>query len=172
MDILSTLLIGLVVLLLLLITSFIGHIISALAGASFVSSRKKIVTAMIELANIKPHDRVVDLGSGDGRLVFAAAKTGAVAIGYEISWPVWLQSKLTQIIGRHKGKLVRANIFTVSLAEANVVFCYLLPPVMAALKPKLEQDLPPGARVISHAFPVPGWPVSDRQGKVFLQYRP
>lgn len=124
------------------------------------------------MSRIKPGERVVDLGAGDGRLVFAAAKAGAKATGYEISWPVYLASRATQFFGRHGGRLVRRNIFDVSLKHTGVVLCYLLPETMQKLKAKLEQELPIHARVISHAFPVPGWPIAKQENSVFLQYRP
>lgn len=127
---------------------------------------------MLQVAQIKPGERVVDLGAGDGRLVFAAAQAGAKAVGYEISWPVYIASRLTQFFGHHGGQLVRKNIFDVSLNDADVILCYLLPETMQKLKPKFERELPPHARLISHAFPIPDWPVAKQAGRVFLQYKP
>lgn len=171
-DLLTILLVFLAILLILYIAWSIGGIVSLLAGGPLVPSPKTILPTMLELADIQPGERVVDLGSGDGRLVFAAAKTGAQAVGYEVSWPAWVWSRVLQILGGRGGTLKRANIFKISLQDADVVFCYLLPKTMAKLKAKLKQELPPRARVISNHFPVPGWPVAKQAGHVFLQYRP
>lgn len=172
LDAITLLLLALVLSLVIFIIWFLGGIISFLSGGPFVPSKKDSVAIMVNLANLKAGERVVDLGSGDGRLVFAAAEKGVNATGYEVSWPAWAWSRLLQILGRHGGELRRANAFKVSLKEADVVFCYLFPDTMLKLKPKLEQELPEGARVISNRFTVPGWPVSQQQGQIFLQHRP
>jgi SAM-dependent methyltransferase len=170
--VLTILLILLASLLLVLIAWTVGGIFSALSGAPLVPSKKSTVAAILTLAQLKPGECVVDLGAGDGRLVFAAAALGANAIGYEISWPAYLWSRLLQIAGRHGGRLQRADLFRVSLRDADVVFCYLLPQTMQQLTPKLTAELLPHARVITHAFPVPGWPVLKQEGRVFLQTKP
>ncbi len=171
-DLFTLLLIALAFALVVFIIWFLGAIVSMVSGGPFVPSKKGNVREMIQIAQLQPGEKAVDLGSGDGRLVFAAAARGADAVGYEISWPAWAWSRLLQIIGRHGGKLQHANLFRVSLHEADVVFCYLFPDTMAKLKPKLEAELRPGARVISNSFPVPGWPVTKQVGQTFLQYRP
>lgn len=165
------LLIALIIALVVFILWFLGAIISMISGGPFVPSQKKNVADMIALASLKTGETVVDLGSGDGRLVFAAARTGAKAIGYEISPTAWAWSRFLQIIGRHGGVLKRTNLFKVSLQDADVVFCYLFPDTMAKLKPKLERELAPGARVVSNSFPVPGWPIVRQRGQALLQYR-
>lgn len=170
-DLLSMLLITLAISLIVFIIWFLGGIVSFISGGPFVPSKKRNVKIMIEVAGLKAGERVVDLGSGDGRLVFAAAATGAKAVGYEVSWPAWAWSRLLQIVGRKGGELCRSNAFKVSLKDADVVFCYLFPDTMKKLKPKLEQELPSGARVISNRFPIPGWPIAKQHGQVFLQYR-
>lgn len=166
------LLIALALALIIFIIWFLGAIVSIVSGGPFVPSKKKNVADMLALAELTAGEKAVDLGSGDGRLVFAAARAGAQALGWEISWPAWSWSRFLQIIGRHGGVLKRANLFKVSLKNSDVVFCYLFPDTMAKLKPKLERELAPGARVISNSFPVPGWPVAKQQGQIFLQYRP
>lgn len=171
-DLLSILLIALALSLVIFIVWFLGGIVSMISGGPFIPSKKDSVKTMIKVASLKPGERVVDIGSGDGRLVFAAAKTGAEAIGYEVSWPAWAWSRLLQIVGGRGGKLIRANAFKVSLKDADVVFCYLFPDTMVKLKPKLEAELPPHARIISNRFPIPGWPVAKQESQVFLQYRP
>jgi len=117
----------------------------------------------------------VDLGCGDGRIVFRAEKEfGAIAEGYEISVFVWLLAQSNRILKRAKSKIYRRNFFTADLSKADVVFCYLLPEVMQELVPKFQKELKKGARIISASFSLPGWqarkiyPKEGRAGKVFI----
>lgn len=165
-------LIALAVSLIVFIIWFLGGIVSFVSGGPFVPSKTDSVHQMITLADLKAGEKAADLGSGDGRLVFAAAEKGADAVGYEVSWPAWAWSRFLQVVGRKGGELRRANAFKVSLKEADVVFCYLFPVTMQKLKPKLESELKPGTRVISNRFPIPGWPVSKQVGPIFLQFKP
>ena len=120
-------------------------------GAPTVPSLKKTMTTMLELANIKPGEEVHDLGCGDGRLVFAAAKLGANATGYEISLPTFLLAKLRGIF-HPKARILYRNFWHVDLRNADVIFCYLLPSSMQTFKEKIWPTLKPGCRVISHAY--------------------
>ncbi len=130
---------------------------------------------MLKVTKIKKGERVVDLGCGDGRIVFRAEKEfGAIAEGYEISVFVWLLAQSNRILKRAKSKIYRRNFFTADLSKADVVFCYLLPEVMQELVPKFQKELKKGARIISASFSLPGWqarkiyPKEGRAGKVFI----
>jgi precorrin-6B methylase 2 len=136
--------------------------------APYVPTRKRELDRLIRLANFRPGDRVVDLGSGDGRIVLAAARAGADAIGVERQ-PVLVW--ISRWRARRQGLSARAifrtgNMFDEDIREADVVFCYLLPGTMQKLKEKFEHELKPGARVISNAFKMQGWTptTEDRDG--------
>ena len=117
---------------------------------------------MLRIAKIRKNECVVDLGCGDGRLVFAAEKKfHARAEGYEISVFVWLLAQMNRIFKHAKAKIYRQNFFNADLRKADVVFCYLLPEVMKKLSPKFKKELKPSARVISAAFRLPDWKVSQ-----------
>lgn len=149
---------------------FFSMIVGQLKGAPFVPSKPKRIAAMIELADIKKGDRVCDLGSGNGAVLFAAARRGAVGIGVEFNpFLVWFSRLRAQWMGLgDKVSFVRQNLHTYPLSDADVVFLYLWPSTITALREKLMRELKPGARVISNAFAIPEWkPTAERDG-VFL----
>jgi SAM-dependent methyltransferase len=125
----------------------------------FVPTPQEVVDKMIELAGVKKDDTVYDLGSGDGRIVIAAAKKGARAVGFEID-PELVKQSQENI--RKAGVLDRTeirneDILTVDLSPASVVTMYLLPDVNLKLKPNLLSQLKPGSRVVSHSFDMGDW---------------
>ncbi|MBI3442277.1 MAG: class I SAM-dependent methyltransferase [Candidatus Sungbacteria bacterium] len=133
---------------------------SDLKGAPFVKSRKDRIETMLELAEIKPGTRVLELGSGDATLLIAAAQRGAYAQGVEIN-PLlaWYSRKKIKRAGMEKQiRIVRQNFYECSLAETkpDAVFLYLLPGTLKKLREKLYAELPPGTRIISNAFRIEG----------------
>jgi ribosomal protein L11 methylase PrmA len=114
---------------------------------------------MIELAGVKKGDVVYDLGSGDGRIVIAAAKKGARAVGFEIDPDLVAESRANiQKAGVQESAEIRnQDILTVDLSGASVVTMYLLPDVNLKLRPNLQKQLKPGSRIVSHAFDMGDW---------------
>jgi SAM-dependent methyltransferase len=125
----------------------------------FVPSPQEVVDKMIELGKIKKGDIVYDLGSGDGRIVIAAAKRGAKAVGFEIDGDLVKQSRdnIRKAGLQGRAEIRQQDILTVDLAPASVVTMYLLPDVNLKLKPNLLSQLKPGSRVVSHAFDMGDW---------------
>jgi len=126
----------------------------------YVASPAKAVDLMLEMAKIKPGETVYDLGSGDGRIVIAAAgKYKAKAMGIEISPK--LVASATAEIERAKlsdqARVVQGDVFQADLTGADVVTIYLDTQSNAKLKPRLEKFLKHGARVVSYDYPIPGW---------------
>lgn len=128
--------------------------------AVFVPTPADVVEKMLELAQVKRTNVVVDLGCGDGRIVIAAAKKyGSKAIGYELDERL-VQESREHAARNQVGSLVRIeheDIFTVDLSGADVVAVYLPPPLLERLLPQLAK-LKPGSRVVSHQFVIPGFP--------------
>ncbi len=126
--------------------------------AVFVPTPHDVVERMLGEAGVKQSDRVVDLGSGDGRYVIAAAKKfGCRAIGYEIDEKLVQQSR-EALAKENLGDLAsieHKDIFTLDLSGADVVTVFLYPRLMERLIPQLEK-LKPGSRIISHQFGMPG----------------
>ena len=157
-----------------IIFSLYTVIIGDLLGAPYVSSSKSAVKKMIAVARLQPGETVIDLGSGDGKILFAAAKLGCTAIGLEINpFLVWYTRHKAKKLGlQNLVKVYCRNFNSFPLQEVDVVFIYLWPETNKILKNKLGSELKNGARVISNAFPIEGWvPVenpAERIGKIFL----
>jgi ribosomal protein L11 methylase PrmA len=124
-----------------------------------VPSPQFVVDKMIELAGVKNGDVVYDLGSGDGRIVIAAAKKGAKAVGFEIDPELVGESRANiQKAGVQESAEIRnQDILTVDLSPASVVTMYLLPDVNLKLRPNLLSQLKPGSRIVSHSFDMGDW---------------
>jgi len=152
--------------------------------APFVPTPDSVVEGMLELAKVEKTDRVYDLGSGDGRIVILAAqKYQAEAVGVEIDDELYKKSmaRITGLGLQDRAKILHMNMYKVDLKPATVVTLYLLTSVNERLKPILERDLRPGARVVTHDFKIPGWePVrtldvmtdSGFSKKIYLYVRP
>ncbi len=135
---------------LLLIPGFYAAVISG----PYVPSSKKRHKAMMDLANIKKTDVVYDLGCGDGRLVFNAAKFAKKAIGYELNIPLYLFGKIRQLLGYKNAQIRYGNIWKQKYKDADVIFCYLLPKAMKQFYKEIWPHLKPGTRVVSNAFQI------------------
>lgn len=128
--------------------------------APFVATPTPVVRQMLILAELKPGETLYDLGSGDGRAVIMAAKDfGANSVGVELRDDL-AKRALTSIheldLG-DKTKIIQKDIFDVDLSSANVVFLYLTTSANEKIKPKLEAELKPGTRIVSHDYEILGW---------------
>ena len=150
----------------------IAQFLSLFTAAPFVPSSAKRVAAMIAFAEIKPGEHVVDLGSGDGRLVLAAARAGAEAEGWEANaLLVWWSRMILRLSGAAAHATVHLGSYRgIDLRHADVVFLYVLPAEMARLERWFPAALHPGARVVVNAFPFPTWTPEEKRGTVY-RYR-
>lgn len=133
-----------------------------------------VVEAMLRLARVDRYDLVVDLGSGDGRIVIMAAERfGAQAIGIELD-PALAASSRRAVAERgleEKVKIMEANFLDVDLSHATVVTTYLPEDTLGLLKPHLEEFLRPGTRGVAHQYGVPAWtPVRIKQAGERVRY--
>ncbi len=138
-------------------------------GAPFVRTRRDRMRTMLALAEIKPGETVVDMGSGDGTLLIEAARRGANAIGIELNpLLVWYSQWRIKKSGHDdRIRVIRKNFFFYPLGNADVVLLYLLTSTNDALQKKLEEELKPGTRVISNTFPINGWIQTAHENGVF-----
>jgi SAM-dependent methyltransferase len=117
-----------------------------------------VVDSMLELAQVTQNDRVYDLGCGDARSLVTAAKSyRARGFGFDLN-PKRVRESLANVRKNHVEHLVqirRADILTLDLSDADVVFLYLVPSLNAKLVPQLEK-LKPGARIVTHEFRIKG----------------
>lgn len=125
----------------------------------FVPSPQEVVEKMLDLGGVKSGDVVYDLGSGDGRIVIAAAKRGARATGFEIDGDLVRKSEENIRNANLQGRALvkQQDILTVDLSPASVVTMYLLPDVNLKLRPAILSQLKPGSRVVSHSFTMGDW---------------
>jgi len=124
----------------------------------FVPTPRPIVRRMLDLAEVRPGERLIDLGAGDGRIVIAAAKEfGADALGVELHPRRLAIIQNSAASAKLNLKAVRENFFKTDVSNADIVTMYLLPSVNEALRKKLERELHSGARVVSHDFSIPEW---------------
>jgi len=155
-----------------------------LKQAPYVPTPQDVVEKMLDLAKVTSDDVVYDLGSGDGRIVITAAqKYGAHAVGIEINPDLYRQSsdRIKTLGLEDKAHIICEDFFDVSLHHATVVTLYLLTSFNEKLRPKLELQLPTGARIVCHDFHIPGWDpdkvidVVSKNGishKLYLYVRP
>jgi SAM-dependent methyltransferase len=141
------------------------------SAIGFVPTPQPVVEAMLELAQVRPGELVVDLGCGDGRIVVTAArKHGARGVGFDLD-PELLQAAraAAAVAGvRHSVAFRRRDFFTVDLSEADVVCLYLLRELNERLMPQLRQ-LRPGARIVSYEFDLPFVPADETR---LVEYQP
>ncbi len=130
------------------------------AGISPMPSGLHVKAAILSLLPPETTGTIVDLGSGWGTLVFPIALRcrRAKVLGYEMSPVPWAFSLCRKLVGTHQNlQLKRNDFFDISLHEATTVVCYLYTDAMTRLACKLQEELRPGARVMSHTFAIPGW---------------
>lgn len=126
----------------------------------YVPSPSSVVADMLTLAEVGPKDYVIDLGSGDGRIVLTAAKVfGARGFGVDINEKLVREANQA---ARLQGIADRASftiqdLFKTDIRKATVLTMYLLPNTVNMLKDKLLTELNPGTRILSHDYPLSGW---------------
>ena len=126
----------------------------------YVPTPQKVVNGMLELADVKKGEVVYDLGCGDGRIVITAAKKfGATGIGVDLN-PERIKEANANAVEANvedKVKFYEGNLFDFDFSKADVLTLYLLPDVNLTLKPKIQEEMKPGSRVVSHAFSMGDW---------------
>jgi hypothetical protein len=125
----------------------------------YVATPQVTVDEMLRLASVGPQDFVLDLGSGDGRIVITAAgKFGARGLGVDLDWRLVLQGEenARQAGVADRVRFLEQDLFKTDLGQATVITAYLLPFVMLRLRPALL-ELKPGTRIVSHDFDFGDW---------------
>ena len=126
----------------------------------YVPTPETVVDAMLKVAHVSANDVVYDLGCGDGRIVIAAARNyGARGVGIDVDPQRIAEARANAqkaVVSDHV-EFRQADLFETDIHEATVVSLYLLPSLNLKLLPKLEHDLRPGTRIVSHAFDMGDW---------------
>jgi len=129
----------------------------------WVPTQQIMVDTMLDMARVAPGDYVIDLGSGDGRLVIAAAKRGARALGIEYD------PDLVELSRRNAEKdgvagsaaFLKADLFETDFSKASVITLFLMPELNLLLRPKILA-LKPGTRIVSNSFDMGEWQEDER----------
>jgi SAM-dependent methyltransferase len=130
----------------------------------YVPTPEEVVDKMLELTNVGPGDYVIDLGSGDGRIVIAAAKRGAVGHGIDLN-PVRVKEASENAIKAgvsDKVVFIEGDLFEADVSKATVITMYLLSSVNLKLRPVLLEQLRPGTRLVSHSFSMGEWEADEQ----------
>jgi len=161
---------GLLLLALFWLTSTTPAQAQELETLPYVPTPQIVVDEMLKMAGVNAKDYVVDLGSGDGRMIITAAqKFNANGIGVDID------PKLVELATRHarneavsdRAKFIEQDMFKADLSKATVVTLYVLPDFIEKLRPKLLRELKPGARIVSHDYFMSEW-YPDRQSELVV----
>lgn len=149
---------------------FLFFFLPIIGYAPYYPSNHKAIAEMIKIANIQKTDKLVDLGSGDGRLIIYAAKNSHAAkyAGVEINPFLANFSRLKNLFLKNKVQYINDNIFDVDLSKYSVVFCYLWPKHMKKLEYKFQKELKPGSKVVTNSFHLKSREPVKSDGKVNL----
>lgn len=158
-----------------LMVILLAFVISVFLGVPFLPTHRRQAELMMDLAGVGPGVKVADLGSGAGRLLWLAAKRGAKAVGYELNPFLYWWTRVLIIIKGYRGQVEARwqSLYQADLAEADVVFTFLMNKPMLKLEAKLFRELKPGARIVSYTFPFPNRaPLLKREGVFVYQVGP
>ncbi len=137
-------------------------------GAPFLPILKDRVPDAVKLANLKPGQTLLELGSGDGRMLIAAAKEGVNSVGYELNPLLVIYSKIRTLRYRKQIKIIWGNYWHKQWPKADVIFVFLLQPYMQKLDTKIMQNYPKGTKLVSFAFTIPGKKPSKEINGMYL----
>jgi len=139
-------------------SGYVPHVGQAGKDVIWVPTPYELVNKMLEISGVTDKDYVIDLGSGDGRTVIAAAMLGARALGIEYNPDmIEVSKKKAEEAGVNgRAKFILADLFEYDLSEATVITMFLLPEINLKLRPRLL-DLKPGTRIVSNTFTMGNW---------------
>ena len=163
-DFILLLFLAFVLLILFVITSsFIGFL---LTRVPFVPTYASDIKFIVDKVGITSKDNFYDLGSGNGKVVFLVEKlSGASVTGYELTWWTHLWAQIKKVFIRSRAHFKNQNFFKADLSGANIIYCYLYPPLMGRVEDKFKAEMKPGSLAVVRDFPFPNMPY---QAKYYL----
>lgn len=150
----------------------IAYFLGVFTGAHYMPTTPSRVARMLRLANLTNGDRLIDIGSGDGRIVMEAARRGVEAVGYEINPILVLLSKRAiRKAGLTNARIVWGDFWKQDFGAYTVVTVYGIPHIMGLLERKVALELPSGGRIVSNTFPLPAMQGIQEEG-IYVYQRP
>jgi len=157
---------------LLVIISFVDYYLirTIINGAPFAPTTTAAVSRMLRLLQVQKGEKAIDLGSGDGRIVIALARAGAIAHGFEINPVLVWYSRLKISRAGFKGRafIHRRSYWKEDFSTYTVATVFGMPYMMKPLQEKFMKELPSGARVVSNRFRFPDWHIDASEEKILL----
>lgn len=127
-------------------------------GVPYVPLNKKQLSDLKKNLKFSSTDKIVDLGSGDGRVLRLFEEMGGKDLtGYELNFWAHLQAKLKNFFKKSRTKVYLKNFNQVDLSQYNIVFCYLLDSCLDSLRGKFDKELKSGTKIISYGFHMSDW---------------
>lgn len=145
--------------------------LSLFLGVPFLPTHRKQSELLMELAGVGPGSMVVDLGSGAGRLMFAAARRGAKSVtGYELNPVLYLWTKLMIVLKGYNGQVhvLCKSLYKADVKNADIVTMFLFPQFMPPLEKKLFAECKPGTQLASYTFAFPNVKPDIKKEAIFL----
>jgi len=142
----------------------------ALHRPVFVPSSDEKLRIMLQLAKAKKGEKIIDIGCGDGKILFALAKKGYKVEGIEIN-PILVkrcQKRIKQLNLEELVSVSKKNLWSLDFADYDLLFLYGTSYIMLGLEKKLQKELKPGARIVSNQFKFPNWKSAKKEKEVML----
>lgn len=148
-------------------------IVAAFKGAPYAATDEETLREILAAVKLKKGEKVVDVGSGDGKIVLALAKKGYTAYGIELNpllvwWTRW-QIRKQGLQG--KAFIYRRDMWKEDMSQYDVIIVYQITYVMKRLEKKLRAEIKPGTRVISNYFTFPTWKPKKKKGRLSIYTR-
>lgn len=154
----------LLLLLIAILVFFARYFVGVGIGAPWLPLRRRDIPDGFSLVDITSKDTVIDLGSGDGRILAEAAKRGATVIGYELNpFLVWWSRRRLRPYSL-QSTVYRKNLLSADLSQATVIYIFGITSIMPLIAKKLREECRPGTKIISFAFELPGLKVDATRG--------
>jgi 16S rRNA A1518/A1519 N6-dimethyltransferase RsmA/KsgA/DIM1 with predicted DNA glycosylase/AP lyase activity len=148
---------------LILVLAFLSFAFIVAVGAPFVPTKKADLTKLFEHLKLRKGTSLIDLGSGDGRVLLMASKKGLKATGYELN-PFLVLLQRIRLSRYRKSKVLFKSYWSSDISKADVIFVFSAQPYMNRLVGKLERELKSGATVVSYAFSFPSRKIDEKFG--------
>ena len=148
----------------------IRYVFQITVGAPYEPTLKRKLDKLVNLADVKPGDKVIDVGSGDGRIVIAFAEKGAEAHGIEINpWLIlYSRWKIKKAGLNNKAFIHWKNFWKMDLSSYDIIILFQIKNIMDKLQHKLESELKNNVKIISHVWQFPLWEHKSENDKIFL----